>query len=165
MMLAFVAGSVLIGQLIARLPRYGAIGMLGLLVGAAGAWLLAGMGPETDYTIVARNLVVVGVGLGGALSAFAIAAQNAVPIAEMGVATALGTSGRAIGSTLASAGFGSLLSARLGGETLSPLVLSTALRDTFTAAAVLLCLGSVLVLLLKEAPLRKWTYAVAATSG
>ena len=165
MMLAFVAGSVLIGQLIARLPRYRAIGMLGLLVGAAGAWLLAGMGPETDYTIVARNLVVVGVGLGGALSAFAIAAQNAVPIAEMGVATALGTSGRAIGSTLASAGFGSLLSARLGGETLSPLVLSTALRDTFTAAAVLLCLGSVLVLLLKEAPLRKWTYAVAATSG
>src|SRR5204863_7441588 len=31
MMLAFVAGSVLIGQLIARLPRYRTIGFLGLL--------------------------------------------------------------------------------------------------------------------------------------
>jgi hypothetical protein len=31
--------------------------------------------------------------------------------------------------------------------------------------AVLLCLGLMLVLLLKEAQLRKWVYAVAATSG
>ena len=156
MMLAFVASSVLIGQLIARLPRYRAIGMLGLLGAAAGAWLMAGMGLETDYAIVARNLVVVGFGLGGALSAFAIATQNAVPIAQMGVATALGTSGRAIGATLGSAVFGSLLAARLGNAVLSPVVLSNALRDTFTAAAMVLALGAVLVLLLKEAPLRRF---------
>ncbi len=138
MMLAFVAGSVLIGQLIARLPRYRTIGIFGLLGGAAGVWLMGGMGPTTDYAVVARNLAVVGFGLGGALSAFAIATQNAVPIAQMGVATALGTSGRAIGSTLASAGFGSLLTARLGADGLSPLLLSGALHDTFDAAAAFL---------------------------
>ena len=154
MMLAFVAGSVLIGQLIARVPRYRTIGMLGLVFGATGAWLMGGMGPETDYPVVARNLAVVGFGLGSALSAFAIATQNAVPIAQMGVATALGTSGRAIGSTLASAGFGSLLTARLGGDGLSPLILSAALRDTFEAAALFLLLGAVVAVLLKEAPLR-----------
>jgi MFS family permease len=171
MMLAFVAGSVLIGQVIARVPRYRAIGMLGLLGGAAGAWLMAGMGLDTDYTIVARNLAVLGFGLGGALSAFAIAAQNAVPIAQMGVATALGTSGRAIGQTLASAAFGSLLAARLGAESISsPEVLDAALRDTFSAAAVVLCLGALLVVLLKEAPLRQFHAAarpstVSQTSG
>jgi EmrB/QacA subfamily drug resistance transporter len=157
MMLAFVAGSVLLGQVIARVPRYRAIGMLGLLGAAAGAWLMAGMGLDTDYATVARNLVVVGFGLGSALSAFAIATQNAVPVAQMGVATALGASGRAIGSTLASAGFGSLLAARLGAGAASPVMLAAALRDTFSAAAILLCLGAVVVLLLlKEAPLRQF---------
>jgi hypothetical protein len=92
--------------------------------------------------------------LGGALSAFAIATQNAVPVAQMGVATALGTSGRAIGSTLSSAGFGSLLAARLGADTGSQLALAAALRDTFSAAAIVLVLGAALVLLLREAPLR-----------
>jgi MFS family permease len=163
MTLAFVAGSVLTGQLIARLPRYRAIGILGLLLGAGGVWLMAGMGSETDYATVARNLVLVGFGLGGALSGFAIATQNAVPIAQMGVATALGTSGRAIGSTLASAGFGSLLVARLGTDSLSSLVLAAALRDTFTAAAVLLGFGAALTLLLKEAPPRQFGPAGASS--
>ena len=150
MMLAFVAGSVLIGQLIARLPRYRSIGVFGLLGGAAGVWLMGGMGPDTEYIIVARNLAVVGFGLGGALSAFAIATQNAVPVAQMGVATALGTSGRAIGSTLASAGFGSLLTAQLADGGLSPLMLSGALHETFDAAALFLCVGAMLMVFLKH---------------
>src|SRR5205814_5287993 len=90
----------------------------------------------------------------GALSAFAIATQNAVPIAQMGVATALGTSGRAIGSTLASAGFGSFLAVRLGSDALAPLVVSGALRDTFDAAALFLCIGALTAVFLKEAPPR-----------
>lgn len=162
MMLAFVAGSVVIGQLIARLPRYRAIGLVGLLLAACGEWLMAGMGLDTEYAVVARNLVVVGFGLGGALSAFAIATQNAVPVAQMGVATALGTSGRAIGSTVASAAFGSLLAARLDGAPLSPGPLSAALHDTFFAAVLLLCLGALVVLPLKEAPLRRFSTASPA---
>jgi len=53
-------------------------------------------------------MIVVGFGLGGALSAFTVASQNTVPAAQMGVATSLGTSGRAIGSMLGSVDFGSL---------------------------------------------------------
>ncbi|MBV9170343.1 MAG: MFS transporter, partial [Chloroflexi bacterium] len=156
MMIAFVAGSILIGQLIARVPRYRAIGVLGLLGAAIGEWLMSGMGLDTDYATVSRNLAIVGFGLGGALSAFAIASQNAVPIAQMGVATGLGASGRAIGSTLASAGFGSLLTARIGAEAPSPQVLAAALHDTFLAAVLVLVIGAVLVVPLKEAPLRQF---------
>jgi EmrB/QacA subfamily drug resistance transporter len=163
MMVAFVAGSVAIGQLIARLPRYRLIGMLGLLTAAGGEWLMAGMGADTTYAIVARNLVLVGFGLGGALSAFAIATQNAVPIAQMGVATALGTSGRAIGSTLSSAVFGSLLATRLAGASMTSAILGVALRDTFFATVVMLCIAALIVLPLEEAPLRKFAPAPALT--
>jgi EmrB/QacA subfamily drug resistance transporter len=151
MMLAFVAGSVVIGQLIARMPRYRVVGVLGLIAAAIGEWLMSGMGVDTDYATVARNLVVVGFGLGTALSAFAIASQNAVEVSQMGVATGLGTSGRAIGATLGSAGFGSLLVARIGSDTVSPQVLAEALHDTFFAAVLVLLIGAVLVLPLRVA--------------
>jgi EmrB/QacA subfamily drug resistance transporter len=146
MTLAFVVASVAIGQVIARIPRYRVIGITGLIVAAAGEWLMSGMGVDTDYATVARNLVVVGFGLGTALSAFAIASQNAVEITHMGVATGLGTSGRAIGATLGSAAFGSLLVARIGAESVTPQILAGALHDTFFAAVLMLLIGAVLVL-------------------
>jgi EmrB/QacA subfamily drug resistance transporter len=151
MTLAFVASSVVIGQLLARVPRYRVVGVLGLIMAAAGEWLMSGMGADTDYATVARNLVVVGFGLGTALSALAIASQNAVEVAQMGVATGLGASGRAIGATLGSAAFGSLLVARIGADTVSPQVLAGALHDTFFAAVVVLLVGAVLVLPLRVA--------------
>jgi MFS family permease len=151
MTLAFVVASVVIGQLIARVPRYRVIGVLGLITAAAGEWLMCGMGVDTEYATVARNLVVVGSGLGTALSAFAIASQNAVEVAQMGVATGLGTSGRAIGATLGSAAFGSLLVARIGAETVSPQVLAAALHDTFFAAMLVLLIGAIVVLPLQVA--------------
>ena len=146
MTIALVAGSVVIGQLIARVPRYRLVGVLGLVAAAVGEWLMSGMGVDTDYATVARNLVVICFGLCTALSAFAIASQNAVDVAQMGVATGLGTSGRAIGATLGSAGFGSLLVARIGADTVSPQVLAGALHDTFFAAVLVLLTGAVLVL-------------------
>jgi hypothetical protein len=79
-------------------------------------------------------MIVVGFGLGGALSAFAVASQNTVPATQVGVATGLGTSGQATGSVLGSVGFGSLPMARLGGDALSPQVLASTLHDTFFAA-------------------------------
>src|SRR5258708_39089457 len=85
-----------------------------MAVAAGGLWLMAGMGPQTEYSVVARNLVIIGLGLGSALSSFAVAAQNAVPTHQTGVATALGTFARSMGGTVASAGLGGLLAAQLG---------------------------------------------------
>ena len=89
--------------------------------------------------------------LGTTLSAFAIASQNAVEVAQMGVATGLGAAGRAIGATLGSAGFGSLLVARIGADPVSPQVLAGAVHDTFFAAVLVLLVGAVLVLPLRVA--------------
>jgi EmrB/QacA subfamily drug resistance transporter len=150
MMIAFVLASILAGQLLARFPRYRAVGFAGLAVAATGQLLMAGMTVDTTYAVVARNLVVIGFGLGTALASFVVAGQNAVAVAQMGVATALGTFARASGATLASAGFGSLLAARLP-ETLTPLTLNAALHDTFLASVVTLSIGAACVLLLRVA--------------
>jgi EmrB/QacA subfamily drug resistance transporter len=145
MMLAFVLASIVAGQVLARFPRYRLVGLAGLLLAAAGQLLMAGMGASTDYLVVARNLVVIGFGLGSALAAFVVAGQNAVPLTLMGVATALGTFARATGATLSSAMFGSLLAFRM---TLSN-DLGGALHDTFLVSAVTVAIGALLVLLLR----------------
>jgi EmrB/QacA subfamily drug resistance transporter len=145
MMLAFVLASIVSGQVLARFPRYRLVGLSGLLLAAVGQLLMAGMGASTDYVVVARNLVVIGFGLGSALAAFVVAAQNAVPLTLMGVATALGTFARASGATLSSAMFGSLLAFRM---TVSN-DLGGALHDTFLVSALTVGIGAAFMLLLR----------------
>ena len=136
MMLAWVGASIVIGQLIARMGRTRPTAVVGMAIAAFGLWLMAGMGPQTDYAVVARNLVIVGLGLGSALSSFAVSAQNAVPLQQTGVATALGTFARSMGGTLTSAALGGLLAAQLGtaaAAAVPPDLLADALRGTFLA--------------------------------
>jgi hypothetical protein len=143
------------GQILARLPHYRLVALAGLLLAGSGQLLMAGMGRETTYPIVARNLVVIGFGLGSALAALVLAGQNAVPLTQVGVATSLGTFARAAGATLGSAGFGSLLAARAGDAAArTPLTLADALRETFLASACALLVGAVLVMLLRVPTVR-----------
>jgi hypothetical protein len=126
-----------------------------MALGAVGLWLMAGMGPGTEYTVVARNLVVVGLGLGAALAAFVVAAQNAVPVEQAGMATALSTFARALGGTLASAALGGVLTAELRGSSTGladPQLLGAALSHTFVAGCAVLVLGALIALLIREVP-------------
>jgi hypothetical protein len=101
--------------------------------------------------------VVIGLGLGSALSSFAIAAQNAVPLEQTGVATALGTFARSIGSTVTSAGLGGLLAANMGttsASSVAPPVLAAALHNTFLAAVVIVAVGALTAVALRDFPFR-----------
>lgn len=109
MMLAMVVSSIVCGHLISRTGRYKWAGLLGLGLSAAGLFLLSGMGPGTGYYTVLRNMLFIGVGMGFAMPVYTLAAQNAVTIAEIGVATALTQFFRSIGGTLGVAVLGSLL--------------------------------------------------------
>jgi MFS family permease len=166
LMFAFVMASVLVGQVLARFPRYRLIGLIGLLLAAAGQLLMVGMGADTTYPVVARNLVVIGLGLGSALAAFVLAGQNAVPIALMGVATALGAFARATGATLGSAGFGSLLASQTADvATLTPATLAAALHETFLASVIALLIGGVCVLLLRVPPVGVESHGLVPLPG
>jgi EmrB/QacA subfamily drug resistance transporter len=112
MMIVMIVSSIVGGQIISRTGRYKLIGLFGMALMAIGLFLLSGMGPETDYLTVARNMIIVGLGMGPTMPVFTLAAQNAVKMNQLGVVTALTQFSRSIGSTLGVAIFGSLLTNR-----------------------------------------------------
>src|ERR1700687_4889751 len=89
MMIVMITASILGGQIISRTGRYKMIGVFGMSVMTLGLFLLSGMGPDTDYLTVVRNMIIVGMGLGPTMPVFTLAAQNAVKLAQLGVVTAL----------------------------------------------------------------------------
>ena len=112
MMVVMITSSIVGGQIISRTGHYKIIGLFGMAIMAVGLFLLSGMGPETDYLTVVRNMVIIGLGLGPTMPVFTLAAQNAVGMSQLGVVTSLTQFARSIGSTLGVAVFGSLLTNR-----------------------------------------------------
>ncbi len=116
MMLAMVAASIGCGQLIGRTGRYKWVAVFGITTSAAGMFLLSGMRADTDYATVARNIVIVGFGMGATMPCFNLAAQNAVGLNQLGVVTALTQFLRSIGATVGAAILGSMLVNRFAPE-------------------------------------------------
>jgi EmrB/QacA subfamily drug resistance transporter len=109
MMITMIGSSVISGQILSRTGRYKPVALFGMSVMTFGMFLLSGMGADTDYVTVVRNMVVLGIGMGPTMPVFTLAAQNAVKMNQLGVVTSLTQFARSIGSTLGVAIFGSLL--------------------------------------------------------
>src|SRR6202158_5764369 len=121
MMIVMITASILGGQIISRTGRYKMIGLFGMCVMTLGLFLLSGMGPDTDYLTVVRNMIIVGMGLGPTMPVFTLAAQNAVKMSQLGVVTSLTQFSRSIGSTLGVAVFGTILTNRFAPAVLAAL--------------------------------------------
>jgi EmrB/QacA subfamily drug resistance transporter len=109
MMLSLVATSTIAGQVISRLGRYRWMTVGGVATASAGMLLLSGMGVNTSYLTVVRNMIIVGLGLGVTMPVFTLAVQNAVDQRMMGVATSTVQFFRSMGGALGAAVFGSVL--------------------------------------------------------
>src|SRR5207245_1336112 len=72
----------------------------GPIVLTAGMVLLWRMNANTTNAQAARDMVIVGIGLGLMMQVFVLAVQNAVPRARIGSATAMTQFARSIGATL-----------------------------------------------------------------
>ncbi len=123
MMIVNIVASIISGQIVSKTGRYKPAGLFGLSVMTLGLFLLSGMGPDTSYLVVVRNMIVVGLGMGPAMPVFTLAAQNAVKMSQLGVVTSLTQFARSIGATIGVAVFGSLLTNRFAPAfqaTLSP---------------------------------------------
>ena len=114
MMFALIFASIMTGQVVTRLGRYKTVGVVGMSVTTAGMFLLSQMDVSTSYTLVVVNMMVVGVGLGMTLPVFNLAVQNAVDIAQVGVATSSVQFLRSIGGSLGTAVFGAVMANRFG---------------------------------------------------
>ncbi len=135
-----LVGTIGTGRCIAHTGRYRRWPVLGSAVTAAGLVLLSGIDETTPYALTAAGMVVTGFGIGCLLQNLVLIVQNAVPPAEVGVATASSNYFRQIGASFGIAVFGSVFVARLDGalgaglppggpvsalDTLSPQVLAS----------------------------------------
>jgi MFS family permease len=112
LMLTLIVGSIISGQLVSRTGRYKYQAIAGLAIMAAGLLLLAGMHSDTTRSIVVRNMVVVGFGLGLTMPIYTLIVQNAVDRRVMGAATAATQFFRQIGGTVGTAIFTSIMLSR-----------------------------------------------------
>jgi len=88
MMLAFVAGSTLGGQLISRTGRYKAQAIAGGAVMLAGFCLFSTLSATSGQGEVIRDMVVLGTGIGLAMPIFSMTVQSAFPHRMLGTVNA-----------------------------------------------------------------------------
>src|SRR3954469_16160561 len=179
MMLAAATSTAVSGRLISKTGRYKRFPVAGLAIMAAGLLLLSRMDETTARPLVSLFLVVFGLGFGMVSQVLTVAVQNAVPRADIGIATASANLFRALGGSVGVALFGAIFAARLdvwlpgsvdaerlqaSPESLGALpaavrdgiatAVAHGLHTVFLVAAPVAALALLVVLALREVPLR-----------
>ena len=153
LMLAGTASTAVSGRVMSRTGRYKVFPVAGLSLMTVGLVLLAQIGTGTSHATVAALLVLFGVGFGMVSQVLTVAIQNNVERRDLGIATASANLFRSLGGSVGVALFGAIFAGRLDGG-LSPASAADALHTVFLAAAPVAALGALVVLTLKEVPLR-----------
>ena len=153
LMLAATASTAASGRVMSRTGRYKIFPVVGLSLMALGLLLLAQIGTATPHLTVAALLVLFGLGFGLVSQVLTVAIQNNVARHDLGIATASANLFRSLGGSVGVAVFGALFAGRLDGP-LSATTAADALHTVFLAAAPVAALGALVVLTLKEVPLR-----------
>jgi EmrB/QacA subfamily drug resistance transporter len=124
LMLAWVTFSVIGGRLLLRVGyRPTVLSGLGLMT--AGFLLLTALGPASSRATLYADLAVVGAGLGLTMLTLLIAVQQAVPRAQLGVATSANQLARSLGGAVGVAVMGVILTAGLERRVSGPADLSS----------------------------------------
>jgi Na+/melibiose symporter-like transporter len=166
--LGWVVAAFVSGQLITKTGRYRVFPILGSTLVLVSCVLLTTLDESSSHLLASAVLVVMGVGMGTMFQVFVIATQNAVEVADLGVATAAIQFFRSMGGSLAVAALGALLTARLpagvdpnhlaAGAANVPdsarVALADALNAVFVAIIPLAALVLMLSIALPEEPLR-----------
>jgi EmrB/QacA subfamily drug resistance transporter len=112
MILGWVGGSILSGQLLLRIgPRR--IALLGMSLMVAGAFPLTRLEPGSSQSLALVAMLFMGLGMGMTITAYLVAVQNRVSRRRLGVATSSLQFIRQIGATLGVSLMGAVMSARL----------------------------------------------------
>ena len=178
-LIAFVGGTVAGAQIAARVmaiaTHYKWSPLIGLVVATIGMAVLA-FGPILSLGPLEVLLLITGTGLGTIFPVTTVAMQNAVPLHQLGTATASFNFFRSLGSAIFVALFGAIFISALGlgGQAIGSLeqliseaaahgtAVGPAFRYVFAAGVVTLAIGFVFVALMKELPLRSGRPAASA---
>jgi EmrB/QacA subfamily drug resistance transporter len=116
LMLGIIVSSIVSGRVVARTGRYKPIMIAGGIALFVGVIFLTQIGPDTTLLQLNWRLLIVGLGLGPVQSLYSLAAQNAAPLNQIGIATSNSQFFRQIGSTVGIAIFGTVLTHNLAQE-------------------------------------------------
>jgi EmrB/QacA subfamily drug resistance transporter len=157
LLLAATASTAVSGRIISRTGRYKVFPVAGLALMSAGLLLLSRMTVGTSQATASVLLVVFGLGFGMVTQVLTVAIQNSVDRRDLGIATASANLFRSLGGAVGVAVYGALFGGRLdaGSATQSPESVADALQTVFLVAAPIAALGALVVLFLKEVPLRQ----------
>ncbi|GHO86437.1 MDR family MFS transporter [Dictyobacter formicarum] len=109
MMIALMISSIISGQLISRFGKYKWVAIVGLLITIVGMYFLYRLNINSVNMDLSIAMIIVGLGMGFGMSTYTIAVQNVMPD-KIGESTSALTFFRSIGSTVALAAMGSLMS-------------------------------------------------------
>jgi EmrB/QacA subfamily drug resistance transporter len=108
LMLTSIVGSVVSGQLVARLGKYKWIAVTGVVITIIGSLFLLRLDVHSSSTDVVVAMLVLGLGMGTGMALYTLIVQNALP-KKIGQASAALIFFRSIGSTVGLAAMGSVL--------------------------------------------------------
>ncbi|TMK99189.1 MAG: MFS transporter [Actinobacteria bacterium] len=164
MMLGITFSTTFAGRRIERSGRYKRYPVAGLGLMTAALAMLAALTGEPSRTSVLVAVAVFGLGFGMVGQVLIVAVQNGVDRRELGVAMAATSFFRAVGGAVGAAIFGAVFAARAGaagaGAPLRALPQGTqahivdAVQSVFLVATPIALAGLLVVLLLRELPLR-----------
>jgi len=184
LMLGLIVGTVGSGRLITRWGRYRVFPITGMAITTVGLYLLSRFDADTSRLLQSLYMAIVGLGIGLVMQVLVLAVQNAVAARDLGTATSATAFFRSMGGAFGVAIFGSIFNSRLdaylasappgqsvessalraGPEAVRALppeartavidAFARALHVTFLWAIPVAAAGFVVVLFLRELPLR-----------
>jgi len=113
MMFGLIFAAMLSGRLVTKTGRYKPFMLGGAVLLCGSLLLMTGLHREMGLWDIGWRVFVLGLGLGPAQGLFALASQNAVPPAQIGVATSSAQFFRQIGGTVGAAVFGAVMTSAL----------------------------------------------------
>ena len=116
LMLGLIISSTVCGRLVSRTGKYKPFMLLGSATIIVAAITLVLAGPHAGPLDMTWRIFVLGLGLGPSQSLYNIAVQNALPLSDVGVATAANQFFRQMGSTIGVAVFGAVMTRSLETE-------------------------------------------------
>jgi EmrB/QacA subfamily drug resistance transporter len=164
LMFATVLWSTVTGRLMMHMQHYKRVPLIGLTLAIISLLVLAVWPASLPTWVVLTVLFVLGSGLGSLFPISTVCLQNAVPHAQMGIATGAANFFRALFSALVVAVLGAIVLGGLGGEagaSMETLMraasshdLATAFRFVFLAGALVVSFAMAFTIALEERPLR-----------
>jgi EmrB/QacA subfamily drug resistance transporter len=109
MMLSFIGGSIVGGQLVTRTGRYKLQVLIAGAIGVLGMFLLTRLGANTPTWVIVGDMVVLGIGIGAVLPVLTVVVANAFPYKLMGMVDATQQFVRSLGGIIATPILGTVL--------------------------------------------------------